>query len=796
MLVFGAVLGLLLAKTRSSGWILVASGVLIGFLLSFHQLTLLTEGATTSDRYAEAHTRLYASWQALVSGDVSADTLRFALILLSASWLIGFISSWLLFRKHSIWGALLPSGITVVAVYAALLPGEHLFRLYLYLTLALLLMAHLFNLERQHYWHLRGIQRYPRYSKPSMHSALWLATTVVLVTSLLPTQPFKVEPIAAAWDKLTSPARGLEEEFSRVFAGQHNGGTYATHFFGPTQAFGGRRTLEESPVLMIDTPFAVYLSARSYDVYTHHGWVTSNTQLVSPDPISEHRVDTQFLQVREVEISITTLSSLRAGEPMWLGGYPVNVSIGYRLEVPQPSRYRLQLTESTPSSSADTGALPSDLVDTVQRLGELRIGSNELLTDQQIRLTLPNDIRVESWEYMGEQVAGLTVERRAPVPLDIVSVRATRSLEAGDSYQATVLVSTATQTDLRAAGSDYPGWVLDRYLQLPDEMPSRVTELARELTMDVDTPYEMAVTIRDYLRTLEYCLDIEAPPADADGVDYFLFEVESGYCQYFASAMAVLLRSSGVPSRMVVGYGPGEMVSRSWSREVADMHWPDDMSGHLYGGWHYEHPVLIVRNSHAWVEVFFPQYGWIPFEPTPGNPIVIREGMLPPPLDYLHDDAGVPRRWDDPRVPPGGTTEPRPGEIPAVQRDTQIHILRLAVAVGLAALGTALWLIRRRLMGQVTEPRLAYARTGYLAALCGLGPEESFTPYEYGRKLATALPEVSVSLDSIVDAYVRDRYGRRGVTDLDRVQIAEAWPQVRNHLLRHALRGLLPGRFR
>ena len=187
--------------------------------------------------------------------------------------------------------------------------------------------------------------------------------------------------------------------------------------------------------------------------------------------------------------------------------------------------------------------------------------------------------------------------------------------------------------------------------------------------------------------------------------------------------------------------------------------------------------------------------------------MVTRNDLALIPADDQHAYDEIARqRPDDFGIIPGEPGDPSPGEAgypdsssggtQPGQRAGLPYVLPVVTTAGIAALGIVLWLMRRALVKEVTEPRLAYARTGYLAALCGLGPEKSFTPYEYGRKLATALPEVSVSLDRIVDAYVRDRYGQRGVTDLERVQIAEAWPQVRNHLLRRALRGLLPGRSR
>jgi transglutaminase-like putative cysteine protease len=397
----------------------------------------------------------------------------------------------------------------------------------------------------------------------------------------------------------------------------------------------------------------------------------------------------------------------------------------------------------------------------------MKSASHDTLTESDIRLALPEDVRVVSWESGMEGVEEFTVERHVPIPANTLSVRATVPISAGDSYQATISVSTATESDLLATGTGYPDWILDRYLQLPDTMPSRVIDLARELTKDIETPYEKAMAICDYLRTLEYTLDIEAPPDSTDGVDYFLFELKKGYCQYFASAMTVLLRASGVPSRMVAGYGPGELT---------EQYGPGDMMGHGPGAWQDWQDTFVVHNSHSWSEVFFPGYGWIPFEPTPTRPVITRGEFGFPQQDS--DGTG------DSTVNPGG-----------MDTDSPWNVRLLGIPLGLALFGAIMWLGWRRLLGQVSEPRVAYARIGYLAALSGVGPRENLTPQEYGHRLAAAVPEMSAALDKIIYTYVRVSYSKHNLNSEDRSDIAKAWPQVRNHLLRHALHSALPFKF-
>jgi len=791
------VLGLLLAKIRFNPWRLAIGGLLLGLYLSFHQLISLAESATIIDRCAEVGTRLFIWWQALLSGDLSTDTLPFSFILLFVSWLLGFICSWSLFRKRNIWGALLPSGIVMLVSLTNIIPEEQMLPLYLYLFVAFLLVAHLFTVQRHQDWDHRGIQRYPRDLRLPVANALWLVVTVALITSMLPASLSRVEPVAAIWDRVNSSLRVVEEEFARVFGGGSAGERYTAYSFGPTQTFGGATTLGEAPVLMIETPFAMYIAARSYDVYTSRGWKTSDTQLVSPEWTPEQVVETEVQKLQEVEVSVTSLFSLRGGEPVCLGGYPIDMSIDYRLEVLQPARYRISVAASRLDPSVAAESLPLDLQQVVWWLHELSGASGEPLTESEIRSILPDDIRVVSWEYNRERVAEVTVERCVSMLPDIVSVRTTHPLAAGGSYQATVLVSTATESDLRAAGTDYPGWVLDRYLQLPGDIPSRLIDLAQELTRDARTPYEKAVAVRDYLRTLEYALDIEAPPEGADGVDYFLFELEKGYCQYFASAMTVLLRASGVPSRMTVGYGPGEIADLILPGEIVDLPLPGGVIGYPPSQWQHQQPVLIVRNSHSWTEVFFPEYGWIPFEPTPGRPIVAHGDptlILPQDIEEGIDafpgateDIGFPDRTED--------IGPFPDRTEDVEPAAPWYVWPLGITAGAAVLGTVMWLMWRRLLGQIIEPRVAYARIGYLATLSRLSPQETLTPYEYGRRLGTALPDVSAALNEIVDAYVRTCYGWRDLSNEDRSHVAEAWPQVRNRLLRRALHSLLPSKF-
>ncbi|MCR3956174.1 MAG: DUF3488 and transglutaminase-like domain-containing protein [Gudongella sp.] len=131
------------------------------------------------------------------------------------------------------------------------------------------------------------------------------------------------------------------------------------------------------------------------------------------------------------------------------------------------------------------------------------------------------------------------------------------------------------------------------YLELPDTITNRTVQLANAITAGIDSDIDKALAIENYLReTYDYNLDVPYLPEDTDFVDHFLFEEEQGYCTYFASSLAVLLRIEGIPTRYVEGFIVG----------------PDNDEG-----------LQEVRNSnaHSWVEAFIEPVGWITLEATP-----------------------------------------------------------------------------------------------------------------------------------------------------------------------------------
>jgi transglutaminase-like putative cysteine protease len=160
-------------------------------------------------------------------------------------------------------------------------------------------------------------------------------------------------------------------------------------------------------------------------------------------------------------------------------------------------------------------------------------------------------------------------------------------------YEGVSLLPESRPLNARTAGTEYPESIQSLYLQLPEKLDPRIPQLARKITATADNPYDKSVVLESYLqRNFGYTLNLAGKPG-ADPLAQFLFVTKAGHCEYFASAMAVMLRTLGIPSREVNGFLPGEF---------------NDLAGDY---------IVRASDAHSWVEAYFPGSGWITFDPTP-----------------------------------------------------------------------------------------------------------------------------------------------------------------------------------
>ena len=242
-----------------------------------------------------------------------------------------------------------------------------------------------------------------------------------------------------------------------------------------------------------------------------------------------------------------------------------------------------------------------------QQLGERRIYSFQL--DQLMGEIPKGRTRLEQTFHLEEELAGPLYAASFPVEITgrfaeiavnpytmDVNVAASGSVT---DYSVVSLVPSVTPDDLRKASNELGREQADEVRPFMSGrvplVPARVIELTREIVAGKPTQYDQVVAIQNYLRAnCRYTLNPPTLPPETDATDFFLFKSKAGYCQQFASAMAVMCLLSGIPARVAVGYAPGTWDSKEECFVVRD------------------------RDAHAWVEVFFPGYGWIPFDPTAG----------------------------------------------------------------------------------------------------------------------------------------------------------------------------------
>jgi hypothetical protein len=320
---------------------------------------------------------------------------------------------------------------------------------------------------------------------------------------------------------------------------------------------------------------------------------------------------------------------------------------------------------------------------------------------------------------------------------------------------------------------------------LPETVPSRVFDLAEQVASGSKNPYDAAKAIETFLRGYQYNDQIEGPQAGQDGVDYFLFEEKQGYCNYYASAMAVMLRHLGIPARIAAGYATGEYIEESGVYRVRN------------------------RDAHTWVEVFFPTYGWVEFEPTASEPVLERPvgEIVVAPLPLPSGDGFS----EDPLLDVDPTN---PGDLgllppPTVESSPLFALgpggglaLMLASLAGLLAL--AVWTIRRlqRPSASLRRPAFEVVPAGFTARLWAnlmlwarrldLLVRPSQTPIEQAGAFGDLLPDGANELSAIAALYTRDLYSPHLITPDEAADGQLAWlrllPLLRRRWLDHKTR--------
>jgi transglutaminase-like putative cysteine protease len=388
--------------------------------------------------------------------------------------------------------------------------------------------------------------------------------------------------------------------------------------------------------------------------------------------------------------------------------------------------------------------------------------------DEPVQLSIPHKVFARSAELANQ---------------DFGSLRARRPAVPSLKYTVEAMTTIAGAEDLRSSPVDLPEWA-KRYLQVPD-VPQRVRDLSNQLTRTRRTNYDKAVAVEQFLRRYPYTLDVKAPPPERDAVEYFLFDLKQGYCDYFASAMVVLLRAQGIPARLATGYVAGKFDNNT------------------------QRFIVTEEEAHSWPEVFFPGYGWVAFEPSGYRPPIVRpeESVGAGMSDYMEcyeygdcDDYG---EYDDlagllPLEGDAGSM------ISVMQPSSRARWISAIISGALLFLiiGAVLWFFASMAAAsQRPTPELVrrtYQRMTLYGRVFGLTRKPSETPLEYARSLTKNLEQTleqdgavatlrlkelvgppNGAAETIASAYVRNLYGQQELSERDREQVLEGWKELR-----------------
>jgi transglutaminase-like putative cysteine protease len=697
VVLLGGGLGILLAKSRLPNRMAHLLSILAGFTWSVYLLGRLLAQTTelpVSAALVALDWRLQSWVTTLVNKGSINDNYAFVLTMCFLMWAMAYVSAWTIFRWQRAWWAVIICGLAMML--NNIYSSESLNGyLIAFLFFALLLVVRTNVAFHEQEWRVARVAYNSELVFSFLRAGLIISVLAILLAWATP-RALASRPFEQMWVKIGEPWRRFQDQSSRVF-GNLNYQNPPTYIYSDRSVrFGGPVKLGDTPIIDVESSVGRYWRVMVYHEYTGTGWNNTDTDTLLLDAGEQGLAVPSFDLRREVTQTIILRQDLGPD--------------GIIAAASQPLKSQLPLRA---------------VVSLVTQPNELSLSPHEVPS-----YVLPGDPSV---------------------------LYSQQALQAGESYQVTSSMSIADEESLRDAGGGYPDWVVPRYLQLPESLPERVRLLAREITEGQTSAYDKAVAIERYLRNFPYNDQIAGPGPAQDGVDYFLFDAKEGYCDYYASAMVVMLRSVGVPARYVRGYSQGEKG---------------------------EDGLYHVRewDGHAWPEVFFPGYGWIEFEPTAGEPALIRpssreeagdEGIASDLDRFPHRSGGPIPDYELEPEPSGVGYEVAPK--PLWQRLGRGFWLSLDLSVMVLALAALFRVRRRRHIADLSVAERAFEDlVEWVGRLLHIELLAHQTPYEYAAEVGQAVPRASQAMEQIADSYARERFGKIEVSEAD---TEAAWSQ-------------------
>ncbi|GAC1566661.1 MAG: transglutaminaseTgpA domain-containing protein [Ktedonobacteraceae bacterium] len=642
----GLLVGLIAAKQRRLPRLLVHPfAVVFGLLLAFWQ----TAGADKGGNVLALASGIHQWFVLALNGGTSADDSIFLFFITALGFLLAYTSAWLLYRTRSPWLMILANAVVLLINLSNIDPG-YIFFLVVFLVAALLLLLR-FNLyESSARWKRLGLRTSDDLGWEFMQAGAMLSIGILILTWFMP-WGYINNTTAQIWSADNNPWVVIQNTWNRLIAvtGGYNPVNHGN--FTDTLTLGGNPNLSNDIVFTLtSTDDSQYLLSESFDTYNGRGWTNGSTNGYNVKPGAYSYAS--YTDMRAVQQHINVVNPPGEQLPYLFGAS--------------------QIASSNQPAQVVTRKSDGSTVAWLRSNGRLAAGEKYDVTS-----------------YVS--AADISTLETVPLPKNAPSFTYNPALP-----------------NLAPPVNYYDPNVLNTYLQLPKSLSPRILQLAKQITSGSKTMYDTATALENYLHSnYRYNTNINLP-ANAEGVYWFLFQSgNQGFCDYFATAMAVMARELGMPARVVAGYASGA---------------PDPKTHQL-----------VVRGSaaHAWTQIYFAGYGWINFEPSNSfnafaRPLHTVSGVatVTPGGPGASLPGKVPKRITDPSLNQSGTgstTGSSQVDVSGqIRQDVGIVLLALLLLIGIGMLYFGFWW-RRLYMGYGLSTRANWA---------GISPRPWQTPYE------------------------------------------------------------------
>ena len=793
--------GFLASRSSMPTVVKLVLAMAIGFAVIMWQGSIPADGTNIPDRARDAWDRFWQWITIAREGGVSNDSVPFALMFMTAAWITAYGITALTYRVRNPWAPIVLLAVGLMS-NLSFRPGLHEQTFFIFIIASIALFAHLTAVRRMDRWAERGVKYPVTHAWLSMTDGLLFGGLIVLVVVFLPIIEPRSQTLDDAWEIFKSPVNALRDPANRLLSGvKANESETGLNLPDDVLTFKGPINLTDEPLAWVTSRYATMLPGRVYDEYASTGWiatpevtrsVTAREQLVAvPQEQARERIEQLIQPLVDTSLLLpagNVFSVDRDAEVEYL------VPASYRVPLTGPVGSLADLPDDVRELAFDTRFALRDMAAVQPFADDFTLNSQPLMTEEDLlealRGNIPEDLEIRLRLNGDRLVTALDVQRLGP--LEPVGAVFTEPIPAERLFTVTTYVLTADNEQLDASGTDYPGWVRDRYLSLPDSLPVDVLLLANQIVSAAGavTPYEKTRAIQAFLQQQEYSQEISGPAANQDGVFYFLFETQSepcpsvnpdcdtsrikGYSQYFGSAGTVLLRAVGVPARMVAGWGAGDYVPAAGKFLIRD------------------------EDRHGWTQAYFVDFGWVDIEVTPGRAEPDRTeefsvepssaGGLPN-VEAIEDDPDFQQDiLDLERI----AREAREAALAQAEREAtesrgEFPVLAVVIPAGVVGFFALLYVVWRLWHRGMTPSEAAYTRMVRAGRLLGVRRRQWQTPTEYAAAIGDVAPGVADSAMLIAIEFERRRYAPH-IESSENRDLSKHWRRVLRGLLGYRVR--------